>query len=125
MYRQTSPAHLTRLFGLFRLSRACGRRSCFCRCLVVGKVAPVPIVLSVPVDVVGGESVRDMSVLRAGTYVDVVAAVRVLVVHVAPAVEGCCRCLCSLFVAIFLFIVIIVVGGVGSAVQTAAVWVCV
>ena len=35
-----------------------------CRCHVVGKVDVVPIVWSVAVDVAGGESVRNMSVLR-------------------------------------------------------------
>ena len=51
-------------FELLRLLRGCGRRSCFCRRLVVGKVAVVPIVLSVAVDGAGGESVRNMLVLR-------------------------------------------------------------
>ena len=65
-YLEESPqkVRLVRLFELLRLLRGCGRRSCGCRCLVVGKVAIVPIVLSVAVVVDGGESVRNMSVLR-------------------------------------------------------------
>ena len=50
---------LARWFELSRLLRGCGHRSCCCRCLVVGKVAVVPIVLSVAVDVAGGELVRN------------------------------------------------------------------
>ena len=55
---------LARLFELLRLLPGCGRLSCSCRCLVVGKVAVVPIRLSVAVHAAGGESVRNMSVLR-------------------------------------------------------------
>ena len=55
---------LARLFELMRLLRGCGRRFCCCRCLVVGKVAVVLVVLSVAVDAAGGESVRNMSALR-------------------------------------------------------------
>ena len=51
-------------------------------------VAVVAIVLSVAVDLVGGESMRNMSVLRRTTYADVVAAVRVVVVSVVPKVEA-------------------------------------
>ena len=47
-----------------RLPHGCGRRACCCRCLVVGMVAVVEITLSVAVDVAGGGSVRNMSVLR-------------------------------------------------------------
>ena len=70
---------------------------------MVGKIAVVPIVLSVAVDVAGGESVRNMSVLRNWRYVEVVAAVRVVVVPRCPQGGGCrccccphfyCRCLC-------------------------------
>ena len=45
-------------------SRGCGRRSCCCRYLKVGKIPVVPIVLSVAVDVAGGQSVRNMFVLH-------------------------------------------------------------
>ena len=55
---------------------------------MVGKVAVVPIVLSVAVDVAGGESVRNCLNGGTGGYVVVVAAVRVVVVHVAPRVEA-------------------------------------
>ena len=44
--------------------RGCGRHSCCCRCLVVGVVAVVPIVLSVAVDAAVGKSVRNFSALR-------------------------------------------------------------
>ena len=60
-----------------------GLSYCVCR-EVAGAVLAVAIVLSVAVNVAGGESVRNMSVLRVKTYVDVVAPVRVVVVHVAP-----------------------------------------
>ena len=46
-------------------------------------VAAVAIMLSVAVDVAGGESVRSMFVLQDSRYVVAVAAVRVVVVHVA------------------------------------------
>ena len=56
-----------------------------CRCLVVGMVAAVAIVVSVAVDEAGGESVRNMFVQRgAGGDAVLVAVVRVVVVHVAP-----------------------------------------
>ena len=53
-----------RLFELLHLLRNCGRCSCCCRRLVVGKDAVVPIVLNVAVDVAGGEWGRNMSVLQ-------------------------------------------------------------
>ena len=45
---------LARKFVQLRLPRGCGRRSCCRRCLVVGTVAAVPIVVSVAVDAAGG-----------------------------------------------------------------------
>ena len=61
---KVSGESVLRLFMPFRLRRVCERRSCCCRCLVVGKIAVVPIVLSVAGDVAGGESVFDVSELR-------------------------------------------------------------
>ena len=52
------------LLEMLRLPIGSVRRSCCGRCLVVGMDAVVAIVLSVAVDVAGGESVRNMSVLR-------------------------------------------------------------
>ena len=62
--RSQRRVRLARLFEPLRSLRGRGRRSCCCRCLVVGKVAVVPILLGVAVDVAGGESVRNMSVQR-------------------------------------------------------------
>ena len=59
------------------LSAPCGWQGFWC-----------PNVLSVAVGVAGGESVRNMFLLRSQGYVVGVAAVRVVVVHVAPRVEA-------------------------------------
>ena len=58
------------------------------RCLVVGKVAIVPNMLSGAVDVPDGESVRNIFVLRDFRYAAFVAAVRGVAVHVAFRVEA-------------------------------------
>ena len=55
---------LPRLFELLCLLPRCGRRSGCCRYLVVDKIGVVPIVLSVAVGIAGGESMRNVSVLR-------------------------------------------------------------
>ena len=47
VWKNQRRVRLTRLFEVLRLLRGCGRRSCCCRCLVVGKVAFVPIVFCV------------------------------------------------------------------------------
>ena len=114
-------------FVLLACLRNCGRRFCCCRHLVFGMVAVVAIVLSV--DVTGGGSVRNVSALRAWTYMDVVVAVRVVVVHVAPQVEGddAYVVLTVVVVVSFLFVLgdlqfIVIVVVVGVAV-TAHFWV--
>ena len=60
--------------------------------------------LSVAVDAAGGESVRNMIVLQ-GQNVDVVAAVRVVVVHVAFNVEAAGADVVLTVVVIDLFVV--------------------
>ena len=60
---------------------------------MVSMNAVVAIVLSVAVDVAGGSRCATCVYCGTRTYVDVVAAVRVVVVHVVPCCGRCtCRC---------------------------------
>ena len=67
---------------------------------MVGKVAIVPVVLSVAVDVAGG-------------HVAVVAAVRVVVVRVAPRVEAAAEFLVYLPLSVLLLSLLMDHGGFG------------